>query len=43
MLREILLAINADADVYEAERLREQLGLADFIELDTLFKLLYWA
>jgi hypothetical protein len=42
------LKTNVDAGVYEAycaraERLREQLGLTDFIELDTLFNHLYCA
>jgi hypothetical protein len=41
------LKTNVDAEVYadyceEADRLREQLGLRDFIELDTLFNHLYW-
>jgi len=41
------LKTNVDARLYaeyctEANRLREQLGLRDFVELDTLFNHLYW-
>lgn len=41
------LKTNVDARVYaaycaEADRLRERLGLHDFVELDTLFNHLYW-
>ncbi|MCS0629660.1 phospholipase D-like domain-containing protein [Telluria mixta] len=41
------LKTNVDAELYaeyceEADRLREQLSLRDFIELDTLFNHLYW-